>query len=120
MMNTLSAEELVEEILVSIQEKKGFDICVIDLRELKNAITSFFIICCGNTDRQTQAIADEVETQLKRNHKERPIHVEGSRLGEWVLMDYGNVMVHIFLPRIREFYNLEELWGDGEFRQIAN
>jgi len=106
-------DSLVKQIVLGIQAKKGSDIVVLDLRSLKYASTDQFIICSASSDRQTQAIANEVEEKVREKLNEKPWHVEGLQAGEWILMDYVNVVVHIFLERSREFYKLEELWGDA-------
>lgn len=106
--------ELVDHILEGIREVKGFDIAVMDLRQLRNAVADYFIICSGNSDTQVGAIADSVEHIVRKNIRERPWHSEGPRKGEWVLIDYVTVVVHVMLPRAREFYGIEELWGDAQ------
>lgn len=110
---------MVEEVLRGIREKKGFDISVLDMRGLKNAVADFFVICSGNSDTQVGAIADSVEYEVKKNLKERAWHVEGERKGEWILVDFVTVVVHVMLPRAREFYGLEELWGDAQVTHYA-
>lgn len=80
----------------------------------------YFIICSGNSDRQTEAIAENVLRHLRDELSERPISKEGRETGEWILLDYVNVVVHIFLPRVREYYDLTGLWGDAGFRRIPD
>jgi ribosome-associated protein len=117
---TASTGEILTEIISAMREKKGFDIVVMDLRHLNNVATSYFVICSGNSDRQTQAIADYITDQLKKELHERPLRTEGYRSGQWILIDYFDVVVHVFLPRHRQYFNLEELWGDAEFTRIEN
>jgi ribosome-associated protein len=92
--------------------KKATNIKVIDLREI-TTFADFFIICSGGSSRQTQAIANEVETELKKVG-ERPNSVEGYGNGEWVLLDYGDIVVHVFTEQARTYYDLDRLWRDGK------
>ncbi len=92
-------------------DKKAEGVCVLDLRELCS-FTDFFLIAQGNSSRQNAAISDEIEARLKAAGS-RPLRVEGRAAGEWVLMDYGDFLVHVFSPKSREFYSLEKLWGDA-------
>jgi ribosome-associated protein len=117
-MNFGSNEKLIHQILEGILEKKGFDIIIMDLSKLPSAIAKYFVICSGNTDIQTKAIAESIEETLKKNLGEKVWHSEGKSTGDWILLDYIDVLVHIFLPRSREFYKLEELWGDAKIFKI--
>ncbi|MBI1898735.1 MAG: ribosome silencing factor [Acidobacteria bacterium] len=90
------------------EAKKGRDIAVLDLREV-TSFTDYFVICTGSNVRQTQAISDEIHLQLKQLG-ELPISLEGYQNGEWILADYGDFVVHVFLPQSRQFYDLERLW----------
>lgn len=107
-----TATQTVAQIVDGIREKKGFDITILDLRHLQNTITDYLVVCSGNSDTQTGAIASSVEDELRKTG-ERPWRTEGKQRGEWILLDYVNVVVHIFIPRIRTYYNLEDLWGDA-------
>ncbi|MCS6903942.1 MAG: ribosome silencing factor [Bacteroidia bacterium] len=109
---------LVNTIIDGILEKKGFDIKVLDLRQIPNSITNFFIICSGSSDTQNSAIYDSVKKFTTERLNEKPWKTEGLRRAEWIIMDYVNVVVHIFLPRVREYYKLEELWGDAQITEI--
>jgi ribosome-associated protein len=113
-MNFGSNEKIIQQILNGILEKKGFDIVIMDLRGLLGSIANYFIICSGNSDTQTKAIADSIEETVKKNLGEKVWHSEGKAKGEWILLDYIDVIVHIFLPNSREFYKLEDLWGDAK------
>ncbi len=93
------------------QAKKGEDVLVLDLREL-TSFTDFFVILTGNSSRQNAAIVDSIEQDLKKK-KTRPLGIEGKEVGEWILMDYGDFVVHVFSKRAREYYSLEKLWGDA-------
>jgi len=95
----------------AIWEKKGSHLVVLDLRGI-SSFTDYFVICEGSSTRQTQAISDTVLEELKRDHI-APSHIEGYRQGNWILMDYIDFIVNIFLPQTRGFYDLERLWGDA-------
>lgn len=109
-----TSEKLVEAIVDSIDDVKGEDITILNLREIDNAVSEFFIICSGNSNTQVSAIAANVEKKVRNEIKERPIHVEGTENAQWILMDYGNVVVHVFQKPIRDYYNLESMWGDAK------
>lgn len=115
MKQKISVEALCDFIINGIQEKKGFDITKLDLRKVSGAITDFFIICTGNSDTQVGAIAESVVEEVLKSTKELPWHKEGLTNKEWVLLDYVNIVVHVFKKEKREFYDLESLWGDAEF-----
>lgn len=113
--NNTPFDELDAEVklaLLSAGEKKAFDLIALDLREIAS-FTEFFIIASGANQRQVQAIADEIEEQLKKQFSARPVRTEGYSAAEWVLMDYGDFIVHIFEQKAREFYDLERLWRDA-------
>jgi ribosome-associated protein len=99
-------------------EKKAIDIVEIDLRGV-SGYTDFFVVCAGNTDRQTKAIHDGIHKALKDDHGLLPRRVEGLTEGKWVLMDYLDVVVHVFTPDTRSHYRLEQLWGDVPSRKYA-
>ncbi|MBI3698412.1 MAG: ribosome silencing factor [Acidobacteria bacterium] len=99
------------------QEKKAEDIAVLDLEEVAS-FTSFFVLCNGLNSRQNQAISDEVEKQLKQEGV-RPASIEGYQQAEWILMDYGDFIVHIFSPRARNYYELERLWKTARRVPVA-
>ena len=114
----VSAENLSKYIVKGIQEKKGTNIVILNLRDIGNAIADHFVICTGSSDTQIDAISDSVEKQVHDAIKERPWHREGFQNKEWILLDYVNVVVHIFKSDVRSFYGLEELWGDAVATQI--
>ena len=93
-------------------EKKAYDLLALDLREIAS-FTEFFLICSGANQRQVQAIADEIAEQLKKQLGSRAVRIEGYNTGEWVLLDYGDFIAHIFNKEAREFYDLERLWRDA-------
>lgn len=113
-----NSEVLSEVIVKGMQEKKAADIVVLDLRKLNNAIADFFVICSGNSDKQLDAIADSVDEQVYKALQENPWHIEGKNNKEWMLLDYTNVVAHIFRKDRREFYALERLWGDAGITEI--
>ena len=108
---TLSPERLATTIAAHAADKKAIDIVALDLREVAG-YTDFFVICSGNTDRQTKAIHDAIHLGLKKRHGVLPRRVEGLGEARWVLMDYLDVVVHVFTPETRDYYRLEALWGD--------
>lgn len=113
---TITASELLANIAITgLQEKKGVKIVRMDLRNVNGAVTDYFVICSGTSDRHVQALGDSVEDTVRKELKEKPISREGRTAGEWILLDYVNVVVHIFQQEKRDFYNIEELWGDAEF-----
>ena len=93
-------------------EKKAEDLCILDLKGLSD-VTDHFVICHGSSDRQVVAIADAIEDELRRSCRRKPKHVEGRTQGEWILMDYIDFVVHVFVGNKREFYRLERLWDDA-------
>jgi len=107
------ADVLLGGVLKGIFEKKGRDVLKIDLRELENRIADYFIICHGTSTTQVDTICDSVEDTVRKTTGEKPLHIEGLDNCFWVLLDYGNVVVHIFLEKYREFYSLESLWADA-------
>ena len=106
--------DLLETIVEAIDDKKGQNIISLDLRELDGAITDHFVIATAGSTTQVGAIADGVEEAVEKKLKQRVLRVEGKQNGLWVVMDYGEVMVHIFLAEMREFYALEDLWADAD------
>ena len=116
-----ASSELVKKFVVEgLQEIKGQNITVLDLREIENAVTDFFIIAEGNSNTQVNSLADSVHKVVRENVGDKPWHIEGRDNSEWVLMDYVTVVVHGFQKGIREFYDLEGLWGDAEITIIEN
>jgi ribosome-associated protein len=114
------SEKLAHLIVKGMQEKKASDIVVMDLREVKNAVTDFFVICSGNSDKQLNAISDSVDEFVYKDLKENAWHKEGNNNKEWVLLDYISVVVHIFSKDRREFFALEKLWGDAKTTEIED
>ncbi len=108
----MSSAELVSEIARLAADKKAIDLVELDLRDVLG-YTDYFVICSGNTGRQAKAIHDGIVEGLKREHGKLPRRVEGSADTGWILMDYLDVVVHIFTPETRDFYRLEQLWGEA-------
>lgn len=112
--------DLDEEVKLALHcasEKKAFGVVALDLREIAS-FTEFFIIASGANQRQVQAISDEISEQLKKQLKSSAVRIEGYRSGEWILLDYGDFIVHIFEKNAREFYDLERLWRDAKKVEI--
>jgi ribosome-associated protein len=107
-------DDLIEVIIEGIEEKKGHQIVVIDLRGIDGTIWDHFIICHGDSNTQVEAIADSVARLAHKKLDQRVLRTEGTQNLQWVLSDFGNVVVHIFQKKYREFYKLEELWSDGK------
>lgn len=113
-------ELLLESVVKGIFEKKGQDVLKIDLRNLENRITDFFIICHGSSVNQVDSLCDSVEDIVRKEAGENPLHVEGLENCFWVLLDYGNVVVHVFLEEYRHFYSLESLWADATMEAMKD
>lgn len=111
-------EQLVRSIVEGIREVKGQEIVSLDLRNLQSAAADFFVICHGNSTTQVEAIARSVEKETSRDMGEEPRFVEGLRNSKWVLMDYFNVLVHIFEKDARNYYELEDLWSDARLEKF--
>ncbi len=116
---SVSADNLITAILKAIDEIKGADIQILDLRKIENTVCDYFIICTGNSNTHVNAISGIIQKQVSKLTKEKPWHVEGERNAEWILLDYVNIVVHVFQKHIREFYDIESLWGDANITTIA-
>jgi len=113
-----NSDILAELVVKGMQEKKATDIVVMNLKSLKNAVSDYFIIASANSDTQLDAIANAVEEEVYKAVKQNPWQSEGRTNKEWVLLDYVDVVAHIFLKDKREFYALEELWGDAQIQHV--
>jgi ribosome-associated protein len=113
-----SADTLIATILKAMDEIKGEDIQLLDLREIENTVCDYFIICSGTSNTHVNAISGIIQKQVGKLVKEKPWHVEGEENAEWILLDYINVVVHIFQKHTRDFYNIESLWGDAKITSI--
>lgn len=114
------ARTLAEMAVKGIQEKKGSEIIWLDLKNISNAVTDYFIICHGTSNTHVASLAESVEDEVRKGLGEKPWHKEGVENAEWILMDFVNVVVHIFQKESREFYRLEELWADAERIELVN
>ena len=112
------SDTLADLVVRGMQDKKASDIVVLNLKELKNAVADYFIICSANSDTQIEAVARSVEEEIEKVTGESPWQTEGRTNREWVLLDYVDVVVHVFLRDRRKFYALEELWGDADISYI--
>jgi ribosome-associated protein len=114
----MRSQELVREICRLAEDKKAIDLLELDMRGVLG-YTDWFVICSGGSERQTKAIHDGILEGLKRQHEVLPRRVEGLPAADWILMDYLDVVVHIFTPATREFYRLEQLWGEVPARRVG-
>ena len=108
----------IAEIIKGMEEIKAQDIQILDLREIENTVCDYFIICTGTSNTQVNAIVNSVQKTVSKSLHEKPWHIEGSDNAEWVLMDFVHVVVHVFQKHIREFYDIESLWGDAKTMTI--
>ncbi|QNM84144.1 ribosome silencing factor [Polaribacter pectinis] len=114
----VNTDELIAAIIKGIDDVKGENIQLLDLREIENTVCDYFIICSGGSNTQVNAISGSVQKLVSKELKDKPWHIEGQGNSEWVLMDYVNVVVHIFQKHVREFYDIESLWGDAKITEI--
>jgi ribosome-associated protein len=115
----MTAEQLSKVIVKGMEEKKASNIVLMDLRNIKDRFTDFFVICSGNSDTQLDAISDSIEEEVRKAGESKPWRTEGKNSKQWVLVDYVNVVAHIFIKDQREYYGLEELWGDAKIIRIG-
>lgn len=111
-------DQLIAHIIKGIEEVKGNNIDILDLREIDNTVCDYFVICSGTSNTQVNAIVNSVQKIVSKSLKDKPWHIEGSDNAEWVLMDYVTVVVHVFQKHIREYYDIESLWGDAKTTSI--
>ncbi|MET0760126.1 MAG: ribosome silencing factor, partial [Flavobacterium sp.] len=116
----INNDDLLANIIKGIEEVKGNDIDILDLREIDNSPCDYFVICNGNSNTQVSAIVNSIQKTVSKELKDKPWHIEGMENAEWVLMDYVNIVVHVFQTQIREYYNIESLWGDAKITTIQN
>ncbi len=117
---SVNNDALLANIIKGIEEVKGNDIDILDLREIDNSACDYFVICNGTSNTQVNAIVNSIQKTVSKELKDKPWHVEGSENAEWVLMDYVNIVVHVFQTHIREYYDIESLWGDAKITSIKN
>lgn len=120
MSKSTEKQLLVDKIVEAIQDTKGEDIQIFDLSGIENSVADTFVICSGNSNTQVSAIAGNIEKKVRNNIRERPWHVEGTENAMWVLVDYVSVVVHVFQKQIRDYYDIEELWGDAKITKIES
>lgn len=120
MNKTAEKQQLTDTIVEAIKDTKGEDIMIFDLSGIENSVTQTFIICTGNSNTQVSAISGNIEKKVRNELKDRPWHVEGTENAMWVLLDYVSVVVHVFQRQTREYYDIEELWGDAKITKIEN
>lgn len=109
---------LTSSIIDAIAERKGQKITYVDLSHIEGSSASAFIICQGRSNTHVNGIADNIIDRVNHNLDIKPYHTDGFRNSQWIVVDYGSVVVHVFQPEVREFYNLEELWSDGKFTEF--
>jgi ribosome-associated protein len=109
-----NADQLITTILSGIEDVKGKEITILDLRDIENTVCDYFIICEGTSNTQVNAIVNSIQKKVSKELKDNPWHVEGSDNAEWVLIDYVNVVVHVFQKQTRQYYDIESLWGDAK------
>ncbi len=117
--SNLSSDQLITEIIKSIEDNKGLDIVLMDLREIENTVCDYFIISSGNSNTHVDAIAATISKNVGKNLQEKPWHTEGEQSAEWILLDYVNIVVHVFQKQIREHFDLESLWGDAKITTFS-
>ena len=115
-----NANELISKIISGVEDVKGNDISLLDLRDIENTVCSYFIVCSGSSNTHVNAIVSSVQKTVSKELREKPFHTEGLENSEWVLIDYVTIVVHVFQKHVREYYNIEELWGDAKTTQIAS
>lgn len=103
---------LLKEIIHVVDEMKGEDISILDFTDIENSFSDYFVICTGSSNTHVSAIAGKLEKDIRKSQKSRPIHIEGILNSQWVLLDYVNVIIHIFTKQTRDLYNIESLWGN--------
>tara|TARA_B100000927_G_C16421104_1_gene451397 strand:+ start:130 stop:501 length:372 start_codon:yes stop_codon:yes gene_type:complete len=113
-------ESLISNIVGGIENVKGLDVSILDLRDIENTVCRYFIICTGSSNTHVSAIVSAIKKKVSKELKEKPFQTEGIENAEWVLIDYISVIVHVFQKQIREYYNIEELWGDAKTTKVAS
>jgi len=116
----VSSDVLSEWVVEGMLEKKAMDVVVMDLREIKHAVADYFVVCSGNSDTQIDAISTSIEEEVHKKSKQNPWKREGQQNKEWILLDYVDVVAHVFNKEKRSFYGLEELWGDAKVTHIES
>ncbi|MCH5222789.1 MAG: ribosome silencing factor [Muribaculaceae bacterium] len=112
--------EKINEIVEAITDKKGSKITILDMGDIDSAPANQFIICQGKSTSQVSSIADSVRERIQKNLNSKPYNYDGYKNSQWIIIDYGDIMVHVFLPEFREFYNLEDLWSDAKITSLPD
>ena len=115
----ISSDQLISVVISGIEDVKGKEINILDLRDIENTVCDYFIICEGTSNTQVNAIVNSIQKKVSKTLKDNPWHTEGLDNAEWVLIDYVNVVVHVFQKHIREYYDIESLWGDAKTTVIG-
>ena len=118
MMSEISSDILSNLVVKGMQERKGLEVTLMNLKEIPNSVSDYIVICSGNSDTHVSSLADSVEVEIKKETGDFPLSREGKNNGQWVLLDYTNVVVHVFQKSAREFYSLEKLWGDAKITKF--
>lgn len=118
--NNKNNDHLLSLIIQGIEEVKGKDIEILDLRDIENTVCDYFVLCNGNSSTQVNAIEGSILKSVSRGIKEKPWHIEATSNAKWILLDYVSVVVHIFQPDTRSFYDIEGLWGDAKSIKIES
>ena len=113
-------DALISNIISGIENVKGLDVNLLDLRDIENTVCSYFVVCTGSSNTHVNAIVSSIQKTVSKELREKPFHTEGVDNSEWVLIDYVNIVVHVFQRQIREYYNIEGLWGDAKTTKIAS
>jgi ribosome-associated protein len=116
----LDSAKLCDAIVEGMQENKAKDIVIMDLRGISNAVCDFFVICSGDSSTQVEGISNSVTRNTRKTLQEKPWHIEGKSNSEWVLLDYINVVAHVFYKDARSFYDIEDLWADAKRTDVPN
>ena len=111
---------LLETIIEGIQEVKGKDITILDLKNIETAVCKYFVICSGTSNTHVSSVSENVRKFVSKEIQQKPWNTEGQSTSEWILLDYSDIVVHVFQEETRAFYTLEDLWGDAEIRNIEN
>ena len=111
-------DELIILIIAGIEDIKGQNISILDLRSIENSVCDYFVICDENSNTQVNAIVNSIQKKVSKSAHEKPYQIEGEDNAEWVLMDYINIVVHVFQKHKREYYAIENLWGDAKITEI--
>lgn len=112
------SNQLLDNIIKGIEKVKGNDITIMDLRDIENTVCDYFILCNGSSNTQVNAISGSIQKVVSRDIHQKPWHIEGESNAEWVLLDYVDIVVHVFQKRFREHYDIEGLWGDAKITYL--